>query len=127
MGLFLAKEYIKNESLNTEHSISLDYKNKMYMLKINEHFFCSDDDFLEVMYTGDEIKITYGNHDRIVINNINGTLSFSIIETREESKDRTHLTYPLTMAVSGIRLIKYTEEDYESKNSPIARYLEYKD
>ncbi len=128
MGLFLAKEYIKNESLPEVKGIPLNYKDKVHILKRDERFFCADDKFLEFIYTGDEIKISYGNEDRLLVNNINGTLIFTVIETNQESKDRKYLIYPLTMPFSSIRLIKYTETEYEnSRDTLMSRYLEYRD
>ena len=128
MGLFLAKEYIKNESLSEEKGIPLHYKDKVHILKKDERFFCVDDDFLEFIYTGDELKISYGNQDRLLVNNINGTVTFTVIETSEQSKDRIHLTYPLTMTFSAIRLVKYNEKEYDELGGVImARYLEYRD
>lgn len=128
MGLFLAKEYIKNESLSEEKGIPLHYKDRVHILKKDERFFCVDDDFLEFIYTGDELKISYGNQDRILVNNLNGTLVFTVIETSEQSKDRQYITYPLTMAFSAIRLLKYTEKEYEEEGSVVMkRYLEYRD
>jgi hypothetical protein len=128
MGLFLAKEYIKNETLKEDNGIPLDYKGKISLLRINERFFCVDDDFIELMYTGDEIKITYGNEDRIMFSNVNGMLIFMIIQGLDESKGRQNITYPLTMSFSSLSLIKYTEKEYEnSKNTVMKRYLEYRD
>ena len=128
MGLFLAKEYIKNESLSEEKGIPLHYKDKVHILKKDERFFCVDDDFLEFIYTGDELKISYGNQDRILLNNLNGTLVFTVIETSEQSKDRQYITYPLTMAFSAIRVLKYNEKEYEEEGSVVMkRYLEYRD
>jgi len=125
MGLFLAKHYIKNENLSDEKGIPLHYKDKVHILKKNEHFICSDDDFLEFIYTGDELKITYGNQDRLLVNNVNGTLSFTVIEGNQESKSKKHLIYPLTMTFSAIHLVKYREKKY--KLEIMARYMEYRD
>ena len=76
----------------------------------------------------DELKISYGNQDRLLVNNINGTVTFTVIETSEQSKDRIHLTYPLTMTFSAIRLVKYNEKEYDELGGVImARYLEYRD
>jgi hypothetical protein len=128
MGLFLAKEYIKNENLSEVKGIPLHYKDKVHILKKDERFFCVDDDFLEITYTGDELKISYGNKDRLLVNNVNGIISFTVIETSEQSNDRIHLTYPLTMTFSTIRLIKYSETEYDELGGVImARYLEYRD
>ena len=128
MGLFLAKEYIKNENLSEVKGIPLHYKDKVHILKKDERFFWADDDFLEITYTGDELKISYGNQDRLLVNNINGILTFTVIETSEQSKDRIHLTYPLTMTFSAIRLLKYSEKEYDELGGVImARYLEYRD
>ena len=128
MGLFLAKEYIRNEKISDEKGIPLHYKGKVHMLKKGEHFICSDDDFLEFIYTGDELNISYGNEERFLVNNINGTLTFTVIETNEQSKGRKHLIYPLTMSFSAIRVLKYTEKEYEEDGAVImARYLEYRD
>ena len=128
MGLFLAKEYIKTESLSEENGIPLHYNNKISLLKKNERFFCVEDDFIELMYSGDEIKITYGNKDRLTFNNINGMLIFMIIQSLDESKGRQDITYPLTMPFSSICIMKYTEEEYEnSKDTIMSRYLEYRD
>ena len=128
MGLFLAKEYIKNENLSDEKGVPLHYKDKVHILKKNERFICSDDDFLEFAYTGDELKISYGNQDRLLVNNVNGTLTFTVIEGNQESKGRQHLIYPLTMTFSAIRVVKYTEREYGLRGGEImARYLEYRD
>ena len=128
MGLFLAKEYIKNERITEDKGIPLHYNGKINILKRNERFLCVDDDFLEFIYTGDELKISYGNQDRILVNNLNGTLVFTIIETSEQSKDRQYITYPLTMAFSAIRVLKYSESEYEEEGSVVMkRYLEYRD
>ena len=114
MGLFLAKEYIRNEKISEEKGIPLHYKDRVHILKKDERFICSDDDFLEFEYTGDELKISYGNEDRLMVNNINGTLRFTIIETADQSKNRINLTYPLTMTFSAIRVVKYTEKEYQN-------------
>ena len=128
MGLFLAKEYIRNEKISEEKGIPLHYKDRVHILKKDERFICSDDDFLEFEYTGDELKISYGNEDRLMVNNINGTLRFTIIETADQSKNRINLTYPLTMTFSAIRVVKYTEKEYQnSKDTFMAQYLEYRD
>jgi len=128
MGLFLAKVYIKNENISEEKGIPLHYKDKVHILKKDERFFCLDDNFLEFIYTGDELKITYGNQDRFLVNNVNGTLTFTVIETNQESKGRQHLIYPLTMTFSAINLVRYTEKEYEEMGGSImARYLEYRD
>jgi hypothetical protein len=128
MGLFLAKEYIRNEKISEEKGIPLHYKDRVHILKKDERFICSDDAFLEFSYTGDELKISYGNEDRLMVNNINGTLTFTIIETIDQSKDRINLTYPLTMTFSAIRVVKYTEKEYQnSKDTFMAQYLEYRD
>jgi hypothetical protein len=125
MGLFLAKEYIKSEHSS---DIPLQYKNKLLYLRKNERFFCVDDDFIELMYTGDEIKITYGNRDRLVFNNISGVLIFTVIKGLEESTDKQHITYPLTMPFSSVSIMTYTEEEYEnSRDKIMSRYLEYRD
>lgn len=127
MGLFLAKEYIRNEKISTEEGIPVHYKDKIHTLKTDERFVCVDDEFLEILYTGDEIKITYGNRDRVTVNNVNGKLTFTIIKTND-SKDKIFLTYPLTMAFSVIHLITYTEKEYDNLGSVImSRYMEYKD
>lgn len=128
MGLFLAKEYIKNESVSGEKVIPLYYKDRIHVLRKEERFICSDDDFLEFVYTGDELKITYGNQDRLLVNNLNGTLTFTVIETNQGSKTRQNITYPLTITFSAIRVVKYTEKEYEEEGGVImARYLEYRD
>ena len=128
MGLFLAKEYIKNESLKEATGIPLHYKNNISLLRTNERFHCADDEFIELTYTGDEIKITYGNQDRIMFNNINGMLIFMIIGGLDESKYTQNITYPLTMSFSSMCLMKYTEKEYEnSRNTVLSRYLEYRD
>lgn len=128
MGLFLAKEYIKSENSSEENSIPLHYNNKISLLRKNERFFCVDDDFIELMYTGDEIKITYGNRDRLIFNNINGMLIFMVIQGLDESKDRQYITYPLTMAFSSMCIMKYSEQEYKnSRDSIMSRYLEYRD
>jgi len=128
MGLFLAKEYIKSETLSEEDSIPLHYNNKISLLKKNERFFCVEDDFIELMYSGDEIKITYGNKDRIMFNNINGMLIFMVIQSSDESNGRQDITYPLTMSFSSICIMKYTEKEYEnSRDTIMSRYLEYRD
>lgn len=127
MGLFLAKEYIRNEALSKEKGIPLHYNDQIHILKKDERFVCSDDTFIEFIYTGDELKISYGNEDRLVVNNVNGTLTFTIIETKKESKGRQNITYPLTMSFSNIRVIKYTEKEYEEGNVIMSRYLEYRD
>ena len=119
MGLFIAKEYIRNEKITEEKGIPLEYKGKIYILKKNETFHCADDIFLEFEYTGDELKISYGNEDRLMVNNINGTLSFTLIQTREPSKGRRHITYPLTMSFSAIEVLKYTEKEYEQTRGVI--------
>jgi len=128
MGLFLAKEYIKNENLSEVKGIPLHYKDKVHILKKDERFLCADDDFLEITYTGDELKISYGNEDRLLVNNINGILTFTLIESSEQCKDRKYLIYPLTMPFSSTRIIKYTEKEYEnSRDTMMSRYLEYRD
>ena len=128
MGLFLAKEYIKNETLSDEKGIPLHYNDKLHILKKDERFIYSDDTFLELVYTGDEIKITYGNEDRLLVNNINGTVTFTVIETKQESKGKQDITYPLTMSFSAIRLVKYSEKEYEQEGGvSMSRYLEYRD
>jgi hypothetical protein len=128
MGLFLAKEYIKNENLSEVKGIPLHYKDKVHILKKDERFLCADDDFLEITYTGDELKISYGNEDRLLVNNINGILTFTLIESSEQCKDRKYLIYPLTMPFSTIRLLKYSETEYDELGGVImARYLEYRD
>lgn len=128
MGLFLAKEYIKNETLSDEKGIPLHYNDRVHILKKDERFIYSDDKFLEFVYTGDELKITYGNQDRLLVNNVNGTLTFTLIETSEASKSKQHIVYPLTMSFSAIRLVKYSEKEYEQEGGVImSRYLEYRD
>ena len=128
MGLFLAKEYIKNENLSEVKGIPLHYKDKVHILKKDERFLCADDDFLEITYTGDELKLSYGNEDRLLVNNINGILTFTLIESSEQCKDRKYLIYPLTMPFSTIRLLKYSETEYDELGGVImARYLEYRD
>lgn len=128
MGLFLAKEYIKNESLSDEKGIPLHYNDRVHILKKDERFIYSDDTFLEFEYTGDELKVSYGNEDRLVVNNINGTLTFTLIKTNQDSKSKQDITYPLTMSFSAISLVKYTEKQYQEQGSVImSRYLEYRD
>jgi hypothetical protein len=112
MGLFLAKEYIRNENLSDDKGIPLKYNNKIHILKKDERFFCADDEFIEIVYTGDEMKLTYGNLDNLIVSNINGTLTFTVVVS-DESKDRQNLTYPLTMAFSAIHVIKITQKEYE--------------
>ena len=119
MGLFIAKEYIRNEKIIEDKRIPLDYKGNIQLLKKNEHFICADDEFLEFEYTGDELKISYGNEDRLMVNNINGTLSFTVIEAYEPSKGRQHITYPLTMPFSAIEVVIYSEKEYEQTRGVI--------
>jgi hypothetical protein len=127
MGLFIAKEYIKNEN-TVENSVPLYYDNKLHMLKKDERFICTKDEFLEFVYTGDEIKITYGNEDRLMVNNVCGTLIFTVIEGNKESKFTTNMIYPLTMIFSSIKILKIKETDYENPGSVnMSRYLEYRD
>jgi len=126
MGLFLAKEYIKNERITEDKGIPLHYNGKVHILKKNEHFSCSDNEFFE--YTGDELKIKYGNNDRVLVNNLNGTVTFTVITIGEQSKGWKDITYPLTMSFSAIRLLRYTEKEYNEMGGVImARYLEYRD
>lgn len=128
MGLFLAKEYIRNETITDEKGIPLHYNDRVHILKKDERFIYSDDKFIEFVYTGDELNIAYGNQDRLLVNNVNGTLTFTVIETSEESKAKQNITYPLTMSFSAIRVVKYTEKEYEDQGGVImSRYLEYRD
>jgi len=128
MGLFLAKEYLKGETKICGSDIPLQYNDTIHMLKKNERYICPDDRYIEVMYTGDELKITYGNKTRLMFNSINGTLLFTIISSNQKSDNKQHTIYPLTMVFSRIRIIHYTEEEYEESTGTImARYLEYRD
>lgn len=107
MGLFLAKQYIETE----KKGITIHYKDKTFVLNKGERYLCADDDFLELIYTGDEIKITHGNQDHLSFNSKDTTLIFTIIETDEESTYRTNVIFPLTLEFSDIRVIKYSKNE----------------
>lgn len=107
MGLFLAKQYIETE----KKGITIHYKDKSLVLNKDERYLCPDDDFLELIYTGDEIKITHGNQDRLIVNSVDNSLVFTIIETNEESTYRNDVIFPLTLKFSEIRVIKQVEKE----------------
>jgi len=123
MGLFLAKEYIKNENPPEPKGLPLEYKGSKITLEANVRFVCPDDEYLELMYTEDEIKVTYGNNDYLKMNCSNGTLTFSLIETEKLSTDRRSITYPLTMVVSNVKIIRLTDKSQDI----ISRLMEYRD
>ena len=123
MGLFLAKEYIKNENLPEPKGLPLEYKDSRITLEQNVRFVCPDDEYLELAYTGDEIKVTYGNNDHLTVNSSNGTLTFSFNETGKVSTDRRSITYPLTMVVSNVKIIRSTDKSQDI----ISRLMEYRD
>jgi hypothetical protein len=108
MGLFLAKEYIKTESLTVVKGLPLEYNGSTIRLEEGIRFLCPDDEYIELAYSGDEIKVTYGNNDRLMMNCSNGTLIFSFIETDKVSTDRRSITYPLTMLVSNVKIMRLT-------------------
>jgi len=122
MGLFLAKEYIKSEHLGGE-GLLLDYMGTIVSLEKNVRFICPDDEYIELLYTEDEIKVTYGNNDRLMVNCSSGILTFSFIETEKKSTDRTSITYPLTMVVSNVKIIRLTDKSQHI----ISRLMEYRD
>jgi hypothetical protein len=123
MGLFLAKEYIKNEGLSEAKGLPLEYKGSRITLEQNVRFVCPDDEYLELAYTGDELKVTYGNNDHLTINCSNGTLTFSFNETEKVSTDKRSITYPLTMVVSNVKIIRLTDKSQDI----ISRLMEYRD
>jgi hypothetical protein len=123
MGLFLAKEYIKNEGLSEAKDLPLEYKDSRITLEQNVRFVCPDDEYIELAYTGDEIKVTYGNNDHLTINCFNGTLTFSFNETEKVSTDKRSITYPLTMVVSNVKIIRLTHKSQDI----ISRLMEYRD
>ena len=123
MGLFLAKEYIKNENLPGPKSIPLEYKGSRITLETNVRFICPDDKYIELLYTEDEIKVTHGNNDRLMMYCSDGILTFSFIETGKKSTDRTSITYPLTMVVSSVKIIRLTDKSEDI----ISRLMEYRD
>jgi hypothetical protein len=123
MGLFLAKEYIKNENLPGSKGIPLEYKGSRITLETNVRFVCPDDKYIELLYTEDEIKVTHGNNDRLMMYCSDGILTFSFIETEKKSTDRTSITYPLTMVVSSVKIIRLTDKSQDI----ISRLMEYRD
>ena len=127
MGLVLAKEYIKNEDTRRHKTIPLEYRGVIYNLNVNERFFCPDNDYIEFSYTGDEIKVFYGNNERLMISCVNGILTFTFAKTDKQSKERQHITYPLTIAVSSIVMILHSEEGYDKSDTAISRLMEYRD
>jgi len=108
MGLFLAKEYIKTESLPVPKVLPLEYNDTTVTLEEGIRFLCPDDEYIELAYSGDEIKVIYGNNDRLMANCSNGILTFTFIETDKVSTDRRSITYPLTMVVSSVKIIRLT-------------------
>jgi len=123
MGLFLAKEYIKNENLSEAKGLPLEYKGSRITLEANVRFVCPDDDYIELEYTGDEIKVTHGNNNHLTVNCSNGTLTFSFNETEKVSTDKRSITYPLTMVVSNVKIIRLTDKSQDI----ISRLMEYRD
>ena len=113
MGLFLAKEYIKNEVHLEKKSLPLEYNGSTIRFEEGVQFLCPDDKYIELKYTGDEIKVSYGNNDRLMVNCLNGSLNFSFIKTDKESTDRRSIIYPLTMAVSDVKMVVLTENEYK--------------
>jgi hypothetical protein len=106
MGLFLAKEYIKNEGLQEGRGLPLEYRGSRFRLEEGVRFLCPDDDYIELRYTGDEIKVTYGNNDSLMMNCVNGTLTLTFIKTDKENSDNRSMIYPLTMVVSDIKILR---------------------
>ena len=100
MGLFLAKEYIKNE----KRGLPLEYRGIRITLQQNEQYLCPENEYIELIYTGDEIKISYGNNERLIINASNGKLSLKFTETDKKSTDKRTFIYPLTTVVSEVNL-----------------------
>ena len=126
MGLFLAKEYIKTENKQTH--IPLVYNKVTRNLKLGERYFFPDDDYMEIFYSGDEIKFTHGNEERIVTSIQNGALFFNVIETMADSFDRRSIIYPLTHLCTQVHVQKFTEQEYQkSLNTILGRYMEYRD
>lgn len=111
MGLFLAKEYIRNEGHPEIKGLPLEYRGSTVTLEEDVRFLCPDDDYIELRYTGDEIKVTYGNNDRMMVTCSNGALIFTFIKTEKESTDRRSIIYPLTMVVSDVKIILLTENE----------------
>lgn len=126
MGLIFAKHYLKNMDANNQ--MPMHYQDKIYMLKINEIFLFNDDDYLEVTYTGDEIKLSYRNEDYIETTNVNGKITFKVIESVKNDYNRKSMIYPLSNGCSSICIERYTVEDYKKlKNSTLSLYMEYRD
>jgi len=107
MGLIFAKYYLKNTEATNE--LPMHYKGSIHKLKMNERFFFPDDDYVEVTFTGNEIKIIHGNEDYIETSLVNGRLTFRIVENIKDSYDRKTLLYPLPHGYSSIYIEIYRD------------------
>lgn len=128
MGLFLAKEYIKSEKKTDDVPFVLHYNGSTRILKRGERYFFPDDDFLEIIYTGDEINFTYCSEERFVSKYENNILTFTVIESITDKFERKNIVYPLMDSCSAVHVIRYSSKEYEnSRKNVLTRYMEYRD
>jgi len=126
MGLTLAKLYLNNEK--SAKDFLVHYNGISWTLKPGQRYFFPDDDYLEIIYTGDEINFTYNGGERLLTNYIDDILHFSLIDSLTENFERKSILYPLKKNCKCIYVGRISEKDYRKANKNIlARYMEYRD
>lgn len=126
MGLILAKLYLKSEKKGKEFLVH--YNGISWTLKPGQRYFFPNDDFLEIIYSGDEIDFTYNGGERLVTNFVNETLHFTLIDSLTDNFQRKSIMYPLQKNCKSIYVERISEKDYrKSNNNILERYMEYRD
>ena len=126
MGLSLAKLYIKNET--TSKDFLVHYNGISWTLKPGQRYFFPDDDFLEIIYTIDEVNFTYSSGEDILTKYTNGELHFTLIENVIDNLERKSVVYPLQKNCKSVHVNRVSEKEYKkSKNTILSRYMEYRD
>lgn len=126
MGLTLAKLYLKSEKKNNDFLVH--YNGISWTLKPDVRYFFPDDDYLEIIYSGDEINFTYNGGERLLTNYIDDILHFTLVESLTENFERKTIMYPLKKNCKNIYVGRVSEKDYRKSNKNILeRYMEYRD
>ena len=90
--------------------MKLNYNGTIFTLEPNERFFCPDDKIIEIMYTGDEVEVIYGNNQTLMSNFTTEKVTFTFIEKDTLSIYRKSITYPIITGASiDIILVKDRE------------------
>jgi hypothetical protein len=129
MGLILAKHY--NEKFDTkknDDSINLYYGESVEKLDVGKRFFYPEDDVIELFYkNNDNLELSYDSEHRVVISTADSMVHFMIISPEGGSGGikRSMLNYPWLPQFNGIRISKFTEDEYLSTRDEVLTRLMY--